>query len=224
MSDKTLWRNKEAKFKPRNLQAALICRKAHEIFMPPPEPMQERPKPPTPQETERRIVEIKLSIQKQKEQEKEKIRQQKILGAQARKERRRIAVPSNRWVGTWERKLAKMEGRPKPTKVEIAIKKQIVDRRIPCQPITNQSISIAPLVNRKRLKLYLLFRGDCFFCGNHFEIENTNSDHLVPKSKGGREAFFNKVLSCKDCNIAKKDRMPTQTELEKCRRIHTGKL
>jgi len=37
---KTLWRDKEAKYKPINKAAALICRKARPEHMPPPEPEQ----------------------------------------------------------------------------------------------------------------------------------------------------------------------------------------
>lgn len=37
MKERTLWRDEEAKFKPRNKQAALVCIKAKPIFLPPEE-------------------------------------------------------------------------------------------------------------------------------------------------------------------------------------------
>lgn len=36
----------------------------------------------------------------------------------------------------------------------------------------------------------------------------TTWDHVVPFFRGGRNRIYNRVPACKDCNVAKADRMP----------------
>jgi len=44
---------------------------------------------------------------------------------------------------------------------------------------------------------------ECVFCGAKEELE---TDHLIPKSRGGPDSADNLVLSCKACNTSRNDR------------------
>ncbi len=44
---------------------------------------------------------------------------------------------------------------------------------------------------------------ECVYCGTG---KNLNIDHVIPRSKGGRNTFENTVTSCIDCNNRKGDR------------------
>lgn len=46
----------------------------------------------------------------------------------------------------------------------------------------------------------------CHYCG---AAEATTSDHIVPRSRGGADAKYNRVPACQPCNQAKADAMPT---------------
>lgn len=47
----------------------------------------------------------------------------------------------------------------------------------------------------------------CLYCG---EKENLVTDHLVPRSRGGKEIPENLFKSCIPCNSSKKDRLPSE--------------
>lgn len=61
-----------------------------------------------------------------------------------------------------------------------------------------------------------LFKRDlhiCAYCGKHFpNFYHLSRDHIVPKSKGGKNSWTNVVTSCMDCNSRKGDKT-----LEECR-------
>ncbi len=46
----------------------------------------------------------------------------------------------------------------------------------------------------------------CHYCGL---VEATTSDHIIPRSRGGADAQYNRVPSCKPCNEAKGAANPT---------------
>lgn len=54
----------------------------------------------------------------------------------------------------------------------------------------------------------LLFRRDnfrCGYCGKEFHPKNLSRDHIIPKSRGGKDTWLNVVASCRDCNCEKDD-------------------
>jgi hypothetical protein len=60
-----------------------------------------------------------------------------------------------------------------------------------------------------QIKRFMTFRRDgfsCRYCGrspiNDFTVE-LECDHIVPKSKGGKDELSNFVTACKDCNQGK---------------------
>ncbi len=58
------------------------------------------------------------------------------------------------------------------------------------------------------LRLAVLERDNyiCMHCGN----EATEADHIIPKSKGGKDAMDNLVASCKPCNAKRGDTLLTR--------------
>ena len=45
--------------------------------------------------------------------------------------------------------------------------------------------------------------GVCVYCGHPLTVETMETDHIVPKSKGGTGDYLNEVCACGCCNAAK---------------------
>lgn len=50
----------------------------------------------------------------------------------------------------------------------------------------------------------------CQYCGKHFRPIDLSLDHVVPRSRGGRDTWTNLVLSCTGCNTRKHARTPKE--------------
>ncbi len=50
----------------------------------------------------------------------------------------------------------------------------------------------------------------CQYCGELFEAEKLNMDHVIPRDRGGRTSWENIVTSCLKCNSRKANRLPHQ--------------
>jgi 5-methylcytosine-specific restriction endonuclease McrA len=50
----------------------------------------------------------------------------------------------------------------------------------------------------------------CLYCGDHFARGELTRDHVVPLSKGGRDAWENVVTACLSCNVRKGCHTPQQ--------------
>jgi 5-methylcytosine-specific restriction endonuclease McrA len=63
----------------------------------------------------------------------------------------------------------------------------------------------------------MLFRRDnyqCMYCGTkHVQMDLTR-DHILPRSKGGRDIWENVVAACHRCNHFKADRTPEEAGME----------
>ncbi len=46
----------------------------------------------------------------------------------------------------------------------------------------------------------------CQYCGRRFHRQNLTKDHLIPKSKGGKNTWDNIVTACLSCNKKKADK------------------
>ena len=69
---------------------------------------------------------------------------------------------------------------------------------------------IPPLTNRE------LFRRDqhtCLYCGRAHPDPGLTRDHLIPLSRGGRDAWANVVTACKRCNAHKGCRTPDESNM-----------
>ena len=70
---------------------------------------------------------------------------------------------------------------------------------------------VPPLTNRA------LFRRDlhmCMYCGAKMGERELTRDHIVPKSRGGRDHWSNVVAACKRCNQRKGNRLPEEVRME----------
>ncbi|MBP5676017.1 MAG: HNH endonuclease [Bacteroidales bacterium] len=47
--------------------------------------------------------------------------------------------------------------------------------------------------------------GCCIYCGHPLTEDTMETDHIVPRSKGGSGDISNKVCACPQCNAAKAD-------------------
>ncbi|GBR72910.1 CRISPR-associated protein Csn1 family [Candidatus Termititenax aidoneus] len=65
--------------------------------------------------------------------------------------------------------------------------------------------------NLEKLKLLELQNGECVYSGKKIGISDFDRceiDHIFPRSRGGNDALYNKVLCCKEENQIKKERTP----------------
>lgn len=67
-------------------------------------------------------------------------------------------------------------------------------------------LSIRTFDKRTKDLVYKKQGGKCAICGEHFEREQMEADHIVPWSKGGPTIIENCQVLCRDCNLKKSDR------------------
>ena len=65
--------------------------------------------------------------------------------------------------------------------------------------------AISGKVNKKRRYYLWSTCHQCFWCELKLRFEEATVDHLIPKSKGGKNHNGNLVISCFGCNQKKKD-------------------
>ncbi len=53
-------------------------------------------------------------------------------------------------------------------------------------------------------------QGECYYCGCHFPPDELTMDHVVPLIRGGKSTKNNLVPACKECNNAKKHKLPLE--------------
>jgi CRISPR/Cas system Type II protein with McrA/HNH and RuvC-like nuclease domain len=58
---------------------------------------------------------------------------------------------------------------------------------------------------KQRERLWQEATGHCVYCGHPVSPEEMETDHIVPRSRGGENGFANKVCSCPRCNALKGD-------------------
>ena len=54
----------------------------------------------------------------------------------------------------------------------------------------------------------------CQYCGKELPIKELTVDHVIPRSKGGKDTWDIVVTSCKTCNNKKGDKTPKQAGLK----------
>ena len=74
--------------------------------------------------------------------------------------------------------------------------------------VKNESSRVIPY-RTPTLSNRALFRRDqnvCAYCGNEFKVEHLTRDHIIPRSKQGKDTWTNVVTACGGCN-RKKDNL-----------------
>jgi 5-methylcytosine-specific restriction endonuclease McrA len=65
-------------------------------------------------------------------------------------------------------------------------------------------------VRLTRRNLLLRDAHRCQYCAGEPGLRELNVDHVVPKSRGGRDTWDNLVISCRGCNLKKGKRTPDE--------------
>lgn len=71
--------------------------------------------------------------------------------------------------------------------------------------------TVPPLTNRA------LFQRDlhtCMYCAQQFNDRDLTRDHILPKSRGGRDIWTNVISACRRCNQRKGNRTPEEAKME----------
>lgn len=61
--------------------------------------------------------------------------------------------------------------------------------------------------------LFARDRHICLYCGSHGQRGELTRDHVIPTSRGGRDAWENVVTACVTCNLRKGSRTPHQASM-----------
>lgn len=69
---------------------------------------------------------------------------------------------------------------------------------------------------KAKLTRYTVFARDGYVCQYKGcnETKDLTIDHVIPKSRGGRNTWINMVAACKPCNTEKDDRTPFEAKME----------
>lgn len=54
----------------------------------------------------------------------------------------------------------------------------------------------------------------CAYCGDSFEYNTLTIDHVIPKSRGGKNTWVNCVTACRPCNNRKGSRTPEEANMK----------
>lgn len=65
-----------------------------------------------------------------------------------------------------------------------------------------------------RKNLLLRDNHECQYCGTKVSSAEATLDHIVPKSKGGKNDFLNLVVCCQKCNHKKGNKLLSQTKMK----------
>ena len=73
-------------------------------------------------------------------------------------------------------------------------------------PFADRLLNLRAFDNRDKMATYDKQHGLCNICGEHFEYDEMEGDHIKPWSKGGRTILDNCQMLCKSCNAKKTDK------------------
>lgn len=67
-------------------------------------------------------------------------------------------------------------------------------------------LSIRAFSDNMKREAYELQQGICPYCGQHFDINEMEADHITPWSQGGKTTSENCQMLCRDCNRRKSNK------------------
>lgn len=68
-------------------------------------------------------------------------------------------------------------------------------------------------VRFSRRNIFERDRNTCQYCGKRVSKCDLTLDHVVPRSRGGRDSWENLVLACVPCNVRKGNRTPEEAHM-----------
>jgi 5-methylcytosine-specific restriction endonuclease McrA len=74
---------------------------------------------------------------------------------------------------------------------------------VPSIAVTKEYFTIKHGIKLTRKNLYIRDNFTCQYCNEPFDDSELSIDHVVPRSKGGKNEWTNLVTSCNTCNWAK---------------------
>lgn len=77
------------------------------------------------------------------------------------------------------------------------------------------------ILRPNRNRIYKRDSHQCVYCGSS---KNLTLDHVLPKSRGGKNDWNNLVTSCFKCNLKKADRTPEEAKMTMLRKPFEPKL
>ncbi len=72
-----------------------------------------------------------------------------------------------------------------------------------------------------RHRIYTRDNNKCVYCGS---TRSLTLDHVVPKSRGGKNSWTNLVTSCFTCNLKKSNRTPEEANMKMSHKPYTPTL
>jgi len=80
-------------------------------------------------------------------------------------------------------------------------------------PIFGKAFYDRETIYAERSILYGRDRHMCAYCGDIHKDYRLTIDHVLPRSRGGKNTWMNTVAACKPCNVRKADRTPEEAEM-----------
>jgi hypothetical protein len=72
------------------------------------------------------------------------------------------------------------------------------------EPIKRQTFNFyEKLISFNKFSLMKRDNSQCQYCGKKLKVSEITIDHVMPKSRGGKNSFLNCVISCMPCNNRK---------------------
>jgi 5-methylcytosine-specific restriction endonuclease McrA len=68
-------------------------------------------------------------------------------------------------------------------------------------------------VRLTRRNIYARDRSRCQYCGRKFPTSELSLDHVIPRSRGGKQEWTNIVCCCLECNVRKGGRTPKEAHM-----------
>lgn len=69
-----------------------------------------------------------------------------------------------------------------------------------------------------RRNIFLRDRNQCQYCGKVLPKQELTIDHVIPRSRGGKDSWDNLVLACLQCNLKKGNRTPEEAGMKLLRK------
>lgn len=80
-------------------------------------------------------------------------------------------------------------------------------------PIFGHDFYSRETIYAERSILYSRDRNMCAYCGDVLEFKNLTIDHVLPKSRKGKNTWVNCVTACKTCNMRKGNKTPEEAKM-----------
>ena len=64
-----------------------------------------------------------------------------------------------------------------------------------------------------RKEIFIRDNMSCMYCGQRLGLDEMTLDHVIPKSRGGKDCYSNLVCCCEDCNLVKSDKTPDEAKM-----------